>query len=69
VILEKRNEVVAKLAEMNSYLFTTTHCIAHKLALTCNLVEKQISFCKHIEDIMKSIYSFFSSSSKRQEIL
>ncbi len=68
VMLGKRNGVAAKIAERNPYLFTT-HCIAHRLALACNSAENQVSFCKHVENIMKSIYSFFSSSSKRQEIL
>ena len=67
-MLGKRNGVAAKIAERNPYLFTM-HCIAHRLALACNSAEKQVPFCKYVEDIMKSIYSFFSSSSKRQEIL
>ena len=67
-MLGKRNGVATKIAERNPYLFTT-HCIAHRLALACNSAEKQVFFCKHVENIMKSVYSFFSSSSKRQETL
>src|SRR5436853_1653879 len=67
-MLGKRSGVAAKIAERNPHLFTT-HCIAHRLALACNSAEKQSSFCKHVENTMKSIYSFFSSSSKRQETL
>jgi len=64
----KRNRVATKIAERNLYLFTT-YCIAYRLALACNSAEKQVFFCKHVENIMKSVYSFFSSSSKRQETL
>ena len=67
-MLGKRNGIAIKIAERNPYLFTT-HCIAHRLALACNSAEKQVFFCKHVENIMKSVYSFFSSSSKRQETL
>lgn len=67
-MLGKRNGVAAKIAERIPYLFTT-HCIAHRLALACNSAEKHVPFCKHVENIMKSVYSFFSSSSKRQEML
>ncbi|RIA82398.1 hypothetical protein C1645_835408 [Glomus cerebriforme] len=68
VMLGKRNEVAAKIAERNPYLFTT-HYIVYRLVLACNSAEKQVSYCKHVENIIKSIYSFFSSSSKRQETL
>ena len=49
-----------------------THCIAHRLVLACNSAEKKVAFCKNVEytnNTIKSIYSFFSNSSKRVDIL
>ena len=40
------------------------HC-----TLACNSAEKQVSFCKHVKFIIKSIYNFFSNSSKRIDTL
>jgi hypothetical protein len=60
--------VASRIKERNKCLFIT-HCIAHRLALACNSAEKQVSFCKHIEFIMKLIYSFFSNYSKRIDTL
>jgi hypothetical protein len=68
VMLGKLTGVASRIRERNKCLFIT-HCIAHRLALACNSAEKQVSFCKHVEYIMKSIYSFFSNSSKRIDIL
>ena len=41
----------------------------HRLALACNSAEKKVDFCKHVEYIIKSIYNFFSNSSKRIDSL
>ena len=68
VMLGKLTGVAARIKERNKCLFIT-HCIAHRLALACNSAEKQVAFCKYVENIMKSVYSFFSNSSKRIDTL
>ncbi len=68
VMLGKLTGVASRIRERNKCLFIT-HCIAHRLALACNSAEKQVTFCKHVEYIMKSIYNFFSNSSKRIDAL
>jgi hypothetical protein len=68
VMLGKLTGVASRIKERNGWLFIT-HCIAHRLALACNSAEKQVNFCKHVEYTMKSIYNFFSNSSKRIDIL
>lgn len=68
VMLGKLTGVAARIKERNKCLFIT-HCIAHRLALACNSAEKKITFCKHTENIIKSIYNFFSNSSKRTDTL
>jgi len=68
VMLGKLTGVAAKIKERNKCLFIT-HCIAHRLALACNSAEKQVAFCKYVENIMKLVYNFFSNSSKRIDIL
>ena len=56
-MLGKLTGVAARIKERNKCLFIT-HCVAHRLALACNSAEKQVAFCKHIEN-MKSVYNFF----------
>jgi len=68
VMLGKLTGVASRIRERNKCLFIT-HCIAHRLALACNSAEKKVTFCKHVEYIMKSIYNFFSNSSKRIDTL
>ena len=68
VMLGKLTGVAARIKERNKCLFIT-HCIAHRLALACNSAEKQVAFCKYVENIMKLVYNFFSNSSKRIDIL
>ena len=55
----------ARIKERNKCLFIT-HCIAHRLALACNSAEKKVTFCKHTENIIKSIYNFFLILPKEQ---
>src|SRR6266498_239266 len=68
VMLGKLTGIALRIRERNKCLFIT-HCIAHRLALACNSADKQVTFCKHVEYIMKSIYNFFSNSSKRIDAL
>ena len=68
VMLGRSTGVAARIKERNECLFIT-HCIAHRLALACNSAEKQVAFCKNVEYTIKSIYSFFSNSSKRVDTL
>ncbi len=68
VMLGRSTGVAARIKERNECLFIT-HCIAHRLALACNSAEKKVAFCKNVEYTIKSIYSFFSNSSKRVDIL
>ena len=68
VMLGKLTGVAARIKERNKCLFIT-HCIAHRLALACNSAEKKVTFCKHTENIIKSIYNFFSNSTKRTDTL
>src|SRR6266498_3648954 len=68
VMLGKLTGIALRIRERNKCLFIT-HCIAHRLALACNSAEKQVTFCKHVEYIMKSIYNFFFNSSKRIDTL
>jgi len=68
VILGRSTGVASRIKERNEYLFIT-HYIAHRLALACNSAEKKVDFCKHAEYIIKSVYNFFSNSSKRIDTL
>src|SRR5581483_283924 len=68
VMLGKSTGVASRIKERNECLFIT-HCIAHRLALACNSAEQRVTFCKHAEYIIKSVYNFFSNSSKRIDIL
>ncbi|GES78079.1 zinc finger protein 862-like [Rhizophagus clarus] len=68
VMLGKSIGVASRIKERNECLFIT-HCIAYRLALVCNTAEKKVDFCKHIEYIIKSTYSFFFNSSKRIDTL
>ena len=68
VMLGRSTEVASRIKERNEYLFIT-YCIAYRLALACNSAEKKVDFCKHIEYIIKSVYNFFSNSSKRVDNL
>ncbi|GBB90528.1 hypothetical protein RclHR1_17500001 [Rhizophagus clarus] len=68
VMLGRSTGVASRIKERNECLFIT-HCIAHRLALACNSAEKKVDFCKHAEHIIKSVYNFFSNSSKRVDIL
>ena len=68
VMLGRSTEIVTRIKERNECLFIT-HCIAHRLALACNSAEKKVDFCKNVEYIIKSVYSFFSNSSKRVDTL
>ncbi|GES91614.1 zinc finger protein 862-like [Rhizophagus clarus] len=65
VMLGNLTGVALRIKERN----IITHCIAHRLTLACNLAEKHVLFCKHVEFIMKSIYNFFSNFSKRIDTL
>ena len=68
VMLGRSTEIVTRIKERNKCLFIT-HCITHRLALACNSAEKQVTFCKHAEYIIKSVYNFFSNSTKRTDTL
>ena len=68
VMLGRSTGVATRIKERNECLFIT-HCIAHRLALACISAENQVSFCKHVEYIIKSVYNFFSNSTKRIDIL
>jgi hypothetical protein len=68
VMLEKSTGVTSRIKKRNECLFIT-HCIAHRLVLICNSAEKKVDFCKYVEYIIKSVYNFFSNSSKRVDIL
>jgi hypothetical protein len=68
VMLGRSTGVASRLKERNECLFIT-HCIAHRLALACNSAEKKVDFCKHVEHVIKSVYNFFSNSTKRIDIL
>ncbi|CAB4378588.1 unnamed protein product [Rhizophagus irregularis] len=39
------------------------------LALACNSAEKKVDFCKYAEHVIRSVYTFFSNSTKRIDIL
>ena len=68
VMLGKLTGVASRIKERNGWLFII-HCIAYRLALACNSAEKKVTFCKHTEYIIKSVYNFFSNSTKRIDIL
>ncbi|CAB5391304.1 unnamed protein product [Rhizophagus irregularis] len=68
VMLGRSTGVASRLKEINECLFIT-HCIAHRLALACNSAEKKVDFCKHAEHVIRSVYTFFSNSTNRIDIL
>ena len=68
VMLGRSTGVVTRIKERNECLFIT-HCIAHRLALACNSAEKKVDFCKYAKYIIKSVYNFFSNSSKKIDTL
>ncbi|CAG8584019.1 5500_t:CDS:2 [Funneliformis caledonium] len=75
VMLRKRNGVAAKIAERNSYLFTT-HCIAHRLALAffqiheirwLSWYEAVKNLCLTIEPLMNTLLEMSITSNRNQK--
>ncbi|CAG8735317.1 9404_t:CDS:2, partial [Funneliformis caledonium] len=49
VILRKNEGVVAKLSIVYTYPLIVNHCVAHRLALACKDVRKEIEFYNEAE--------------------
>ena len=48
---------------------TSNHCISHRLHLAGKDASEQVTYFEKYEKTLKNLYSYFSKSHKRQQIL
>jgi hypothetical protein len=62
------NGVAARFKETNPFM-TSNHCISHRLHLAGKDASKEVIYFKKYEKTLKDLYSYFSKSHKRQQML
>ena len=60
--------VAARFKRINPFM-TSNHCISHRLHLAGKDASEEVIYFEKYEKTLKNLYSYFSKSYKRQQIL
>jgi hypothetical protein len=60
--------VATRLKEINPFM-TSIHCISHRLHLAGKDASDEVEYFQQYEKVLRSLYSYFSRSHKRQDLL
>src|SRR6185369_7872323 len=63
-----RTGVATRLKEINPFM-TSIHCISHRLHLAGKDASNEVEYFQKYEQVLQNLYSYFSKSHKRQDLL